>query len=65
MIALSIQDQFDGTSKVQQLRDAIGETFYGGDKIISISKDGNSCVVEYKGKRFKQASSLTWNRFFF
>tara|TARA_R110000796_G_scaffold176105_1_gene293015 strand:+ start:2325 stop:2525 length:201 start_codon:yes stop_codon:yes gene_type:complete len=65
MLALSIQDKFDGLGKVDQLREAVGTSYCDITKLISVSKDGNSCVIEEGGKRFKQASWLTWNRFFF
>ena len=65
MLNLSIQDQFDGTDKIGQLRAAIGKSYCDITKLISVSKNGNVCVVEESGKRFKQASWLTWNRFFY
>ena len=65
MLDLSIQDQFDGLGKVDQLRAAVGTSYCDVTKLISVSKNGNVCVVEEGGKRFKQASWLTWNRFFF
>lgn len=68
MINLSIQDKLDGKSKINDLRGAVG-TVYGegkwATKLISVSADGNTCVVEEQGKRKTQPSWLTWNRFFF
>jgi len=65
MLNLSIQDGFDGTDKIGDLRRAVGTTYCDVTKLISVSKDGNTCVVEEQGKRKRQPSWLTWNRFFF
>ena len=65
MINLSIQDEFDGLDKIGDLRRAVGTTYCDVTKLISVSKDGNTCVVEEQGKRKRQPSWLTWNRFFF
>jgi len=65
MLNLSIQDSFDGTDKIGDLRRAIGTTYCDVTKLISVSKDGNTCVIEEQGKRKRQPSWLTWNRFFF
>ena len=52
MISLPIQDQFDGSNKVQELRDAIGKTFSDNysstlnSKLLSVSKDGTYCVIQ-------------------
>ena len=65
MLNLSIQDGFDGTDKIGDLRRAVGTTYCDVTKLISVSKDGNTCVIEEDGKRKRQPSWLTWNRFFF
>jgi hypothetical protein len=65
MLNLSIQDGFDGTDKIGDLRRAVGTTYCDVTKLISVSKDGNTCVIEEQGKRKRQPSWLTWNRFFF
>ena len=81
MIALSIQDQFDGTTKVQDLREAIGQTFsdtYSStwrSRLVSVTADGNHCIVEevkseYSNKfpqsgQFKRPSWLIWNGLFY
>ena len=65
MLNLSIQGGFDGTDKMGDLRRAVGTTYCDVTKLISVSKDGNTCVVEEQGKRKRQPSWLTWNRFFF
>ncbi|MCP4325467.1 MAG: hypothetical protein GY787_27210 [Alteromonadales bacterium] len=65
MLNLSIQDSFDGTDKIGDLRRAVGTTYCDVTKLISVSKDGNTCVIEEQGKRKRQPSWLTWNRFFF
>jgi len=52
MIALSIQDRFDGSNKVQMLRDAIGKEFSDNfsntcrSVLVSVSADGNTCVTK-------------------
>jgi hypothetical protein len=81
MIALSIQDQFDGSTKVQDLREAIGQTFSDNysstcrSRLVSVTPDGNHCIVEevkseYSDKKpqtgqFKRPSWLIWNGMFF
>ena len=65
VLALSIQDQFDGTDKIGELRAAVGTSYCNSTHLISVSVCGNVCVVEENGKRFKQPSWLTWNRFFY
>tara|TARA_B110000259_G_C13911859_1_gene361208 strand:- start:639 stop:833 length:195 start_codon:yes stop_codon:yes gene_type:complete len=64
MLNLSIQDQFDGSKKVEELRSMIGKS-YLSTKLISVSDDGNECVIEEHGKTKRQPSTITWNRFFF
>jgi hypothetical protein len=64
MLNLSIQDQFDGLGKVEQLRSVVG-LYYLSTKLISVSDDGNECVIEEHGKTKRQPSAITWNRFFF
>ena len=64
MLNLSIQDKFDGLGKVEQLRNAIGKS-YLSTKLISVSDDGNTCIIEEQGKTKSQPSFITWNRFFF
>lgn len=81
MISLPIQDQFDGSNKVQELRDAIGKTFSDNysstlnSKLLSVSKDGTYCIIqecesEYndttpKPQKFKRPSWLIWNGLFY
>ena len=81
MISLSVQDRFDGSSKVIDLKGAIGKDFSdnysstGRSKLISVSEDGNQCVVEevhsqYNDRQPKKGSKtqpswLTWNAMFF
>jgi hypothetical protein len=81
MISLPIQDQFDGSNKVQELRDAIGKTFSdnysstGNSKLLEVSKDGTYCVIqecksEYsdkapKSRKFRRPSWLIWNGMFY
>ena len=79
MIALSIQDQFDGSSKVQDLREAIGKEFSDNysstlrSRLVSVSADGNHCIVDEVhayGKPAKELgkrrpSWLIWNGLFY
>ena len=65
MINLSIQDEMDGSGKVNELRNAVGTSYCDNTKLISVSLDGNTCLIEEKGKRLKKPSWLTWNTFFY
>ena len=65
MINLSIQDKFDGLNKIDDLRKSIGKDYYGNNKLLWVSKDGNRCMVENDGNVVTEPSWLTWNRFFF
>ena len=65
MINLSIQDKFDGLNKIDDLRKSIGKDYYGNNKLLWVSKDGNRCMVERDGNVVTEPSWLTWNRFFF
>lgn len=81
MIQLTIQDKFDGSNKVQMLRDAIGKDFSDNFSstcrsiLVSVSADGNTCVTKEAPSQYnnrkpkkgtkKQASWLTWNAMFF
>ncbi len=79
MINLSIQDKFDGTNKIADLRNAIGKEFSDNfsstcrSVLISVSKDGNTCktkeVAAY-GRQPKPGTKTdvswrTWNAMFF
>ena len=57
MIELSIQDEFDGIDRVGELRALIGN-----DELISVSADGNVCVVIRDGVKLSEPSWLTWNK---
>ncbi len=66
MINLSITDPIDGKDKIGELRNAIGQSFVGEyNRLISVSEDGNRCMVERDGKVVSEPSWLTWNRMFF
>ena len=80
MINLSISDPADGFDKIGELRSAIGQDYCGDNKLISVSSDGNRCVVlrnvwDYTGgsntlsivrtKKVSEPSWLTWNRMFY
>ena len=59
MINLSIQDKFDGLNKIDDLRKSIGKDYYGNNKLLWISKDGNRCMVEKDGNVVTEPSWLT------
>jgi len=62
MIPLSIQDEFDGTTKVQDLRGAIGKEFSDNysstlnSKLISVSADGNTCITKEVKSPYKSGN---------
>ena len=51
MVKLSIQDEFDGSSRVSELRSAIGNTFNdnqsrtGNSKLLEVSDSGNTAYT--------------------
>ena len=57
-LPLSVQDQFNGSSKVADLKDAIGkqETFRqsstGWAELVSVSEDGNTCYWSEINNKF-------------
>ena len=81
MINLSVCDKIDGLGKIDELRNAVGtECPNTGGVLLSVSEDGNRCVVErkvwdYTGgsntlsivrtKKVSEPSWLTWNKMFF
>jgi len=74
MIKLSIQDKFDGTNKIQELRNAIGTTIGDpkySDKtwiLVSVSKSGDRCTLKQKkggNSTIREHSWRTWNALFF
>lgn len=81
MISLSVQDMFDGSNKIGELREGVGNMFSdnrsstGRSKLIAVSVDGNTCTVEechseYNDRQPKfgyktQPSWLTWNAMFY
>ena len=80
MIGLSVQDAADGKGKVAELRSAIGRKFgyyksaTGQAKLISVSADGNSCVVQDVASAYRKPkrvmlrtvpSWLIWNALFY
>lgn len=80
MIGLSVQDAADGKGKVAELRSAIGTKFgfykssTGHSKLISVSADGNSCVVQDVASAYRKPkrvmlrtvpSWLIWNALFY
>jgi len=65
---LSVQDEFDGNGKIDELRNAIGDECLG-TILLSVSNDGNRCeisrmVIGGKVKVLNEPSWLTWNRMF-
>jgi|TARA_B100000900_G_scaffold342806_1_gene306337 hypothetical protein len=65
MINLSISDPIDGFDKIGELRAAIGQDYCGDNKLVSVSKDGNRCIVLRGGVKVSEPSWLTWNRMFY
>ena len=65
MINLSISDPIDGMDKIGELRGSIGNDYCGNNQLLSVSKDGNRCIVLRDGVRVSEPSWLTWNRMFF
>ena len=65
MINLSISDPIDGKDKIGELRGSIGNDYCGNNKLLSVSKDGNRCIVLRDGVKISEPSWLTWNRMFF
>lgn len=65
MINLSISDPIDGMNKIGELRSSIGKDYCGNNKLLSVSKDGNRCIVLRDGVKISEPSWLTWNRMFF
>ena len=80
MIALSIQDAADGKGKAAELRSAIGTKFgfyksgTGQSKLISVSEDGNTCVVQDVESAYRKPKRVTlrtapswliWNAIFY
>jgi hypothetical protein len=65
MINLSITDPIDGMDKIGELRSSIGNDYCGNNKLLSVSKNGNRCIVLRDGVKVSEPSWLTWNRMFF
>lgn len=64
MINLSISDPIDGLGKIDELRNGIGTDYLGDNELLSVSKNGNRCIVLRDGKKVSEPSWLTWNRMF-
>jgi hypothetical protein len=64
-VDLSIQDEFDGIDRIGELRALVGVKKPWMDELISVSADGNTCVIIKDGVKVKEPSWLTWNRLCF
>ena len=64
MINLSVSDQYDGLGKIDELRNAIGTDYCGDNQLVSVSKNGNRCIVLRGTQKVSEPSWLTWNRMF-
>ena len=59
MIALKIQDQFDGSNKVEELKAVIGQTFSdnysstGRSKLVKYLPENDVCVIEEVASEYK------------
>lgn len=65
MINLSVSDSIDGLGKIDELRNAVGTDYCGDNQLVSVSKDGNRCIVLRGTQKVSEPSWLTWNRMFF
>ena len=65
MINLSVSDQYDGLGKIDELRNAIGTDYCGDNQLVSVSKNGNRCIVLRGTQKVSEPSWLTWNRMFY
>ena len=72
MINLSVSDQYDGLGKIDELRSAVGTDYCGDNQLVSVSKDGNRCIVlkrdvtnRCEPYKVSEPSWLTWNRMFY
>jgi len=81
MINLSVQDEFDGNGKVDELRSAIGKSFSDNrsstlnSRLVSISDDGDRAYTEEVKSEYSnrvpksgiksQPSWLVWNGMFY
>ena len=65
MINLSITYPIDGMDKIGEQRSSIGNDYCGNNKLLSVSKNGNRCIVLRDGVKVSEPSWLTWNRMFF
>ena len=66
--SLKSQDVFDGTDKIGDLRGAVGKVFGEGEwaiKVMWVSNDGETCVVETNGKRTMYDGWYLWNKLFY
>lgn len=65
-LPLSVMDKFDGTTKRADLDSAVGTypNSYSDEKLIKVGD--KYCIIERKdGTKFREPSSITWNRYFF
>jgi hypothetical protein len=78
MINPKVQDEVNGSNKLEELKSAIGKEFSDNysptlrSVLLSVSKCGNICTVisvdaygKQGGKVSKQPSYLTWNALFY
>ena len=59
MISLQIQDQFDGSNKVEELKAVVGQTYSdnfsstGRSKLVSYDTEKEICIVEEVASEYK------------
>ena len=59
MIDLKIQDQFDGSNKVEELKAVVGQTYSdnysstGRSKLVSYDPEEETCIVEEVASEYK------------
>jgi|TARA_R110000822_G_scaffold65860_2_gene161120 hypothetical protein len=65
MINLSVCDEIDGLGKIDELRSSIGQDYCGDNQLVSVSEDGDRCIVLRGTQKVSEPSWLTWNRMFY
>ena len=62
MIDLKIQDQFDGSNKVEELKAVVGQTYSdnysstGRSKLVSYDPEEETCIVEEVASEYKSGN---------
>jgi hypothetical protein len=51
--------------KIDELRSSIGQDYCGDNQLVSVSEDGDRCIVLRGTQKVSEPSWLTWNRMFY